>query len=132
MRLRSLRKLEEMELRREKDALEKERGDLEQLLGSETRQRTRLKRDLTKIRDRYGPETALGKRRTLIEQAGPARDLPLEAMNEREPITVIMSQRGRLRARKGHADLAAADALTFREGGRAEERREGARGGGTG
>src|SRR3546814_2056428 len=85
-----LRKLEEMELRREKDALEKERGDLEQLLGSETRQRTRLKRDLTKIRDRYGPETALGKRRTLIEQAGPARDIPLEAMIEREPITVIM------------------------------------------
>src|SRR3546814_1349576 len=78
MRLRSLRKLEEMELRREKDALEKERGDLEQLLGSETRQRTRLKRDLTKIRDRYGPETALGKRRTLIEQDGPARDIPLE------------------------------------------------------
>src|SRR3546814_2013143 len=116
MRLRSLRKLEEMELRREKDALEKERGDLEQLLGSETRQRTRLERDLTKIRDRYGPETALGKRRTLIEQAGPARDIPLEAMIEREPITVIMSQRGWIRAMKGHADLAAADALKFKEG----------------
>ncbi|MBY8828764.1 DNA topoisomerase IV subunit A [Hephaestia mangrovi] len=116
MRLRSLRKLEEMELRKEKDALEKERGELEQLLGSEARQRTRLKRDLGKIRDRYGPETALGKRRTLIEEAGPARDIPLEAMIEREPITVIMSQRGWIRAMKGHVDLAAADTLKFKEG----------------
>jgi topoisomerase-4 subunit A len=116
MRLRSLRKLEEMELRREKDALEKERGELEQLLGSEQRQRTRLKRDLGKIRDRYGPETELGKRRTLIEEASPARDIPLEAMIEREPITVIMSQRGWIRAMKGHVDLAAADTLKFKEG----------------
>ena len=116
MRLRSLRKLEEMELRREKEALEKERGELEQLLGSEARQRTRLKRDLTKIRDRYGPETELGKRRTLVEEAGPARDIPLEAMIEREPITVIMSQRGWIRAMKGHVDLAAADTLKFKEG----------------
>ncbi|MGN6376642.1 MAG: DNA topoisomerase IV subunit A [Sphingomonas sp.] len=116
MRLRSLRKLEEMELRREKDALEKERGELELLLGSEARQRTRLKRDLGKIRDRYGPETELGRRRTLIEEAGPAREIPLEAMIEREPITVIMSQRGWIRAMKGHVDLAAADTLKFKEG----------------
>lgn len=116
MRLRSLRKLEEMELRREKDTLEKERGELELLLGSEARQRTRLKRDLGKIRDRYGPETDLGRRRTLIEEAGPARDIPLEAMIEREPITVIMSQRGWIRAMKGHVDLAAADTLKFKEG----------------
>ncbi|HEU4961897.1 MAG TPA: DNA topoisomerase IV subunit A [Sphingomonas sp.] len=116
MRLRSLRKLEEMELRGEKDALEKERGELEQLLASDARQRTRLKRDLTRIRDRYGPETALGKRRTLVEEAGPARDIPLEAMIEREPITVIMSQRGWIRAMKGHVELAAADTLKFKEG----------------
>jgi topoisomerase-4 subunit A len=116
MRLRSLRKLEEMELRREKEALEKERGELEQLLASDARQRTRLKRDLTRIRDRYGAETELGKRRTLVEEAGPARDIPLEAMIEREPITVIMSQRGWIRAMKGHVDLAAADTLKFKEG----------------
>src|SRR3546814_14393364 len=103
MRLRSLRKLEEMELRREKDALEKARGDLEQLLGSETRQRTRLKRDLSKIRDRYGPATAPGKRRTLIEQAGRARDIPLKAMNERHPITVIRTKRGWTRGRTRHS-----------------------------
>ncbi|GAA4775226.1 DNA topoisomerase IV subunit A [Stakelama sediminis] len=116
MRLRSLRKLEEMELRQERDALEKEQAELEKLLGSEARQRTRLKRDLGKIRERYGPETVLGRRRTLIEEAAPARDIPLEAMIEREPITVIVSQRGWIRAMKGHTDLAAADTLKFKEG----------------
>ncbi|GAA0728431.1 DNA topoisomerase IV subunit A [Sphingomonas japonica] len=116
MRLRSLRKLEEMELRRERDALEKEQADLTALLGSDARQRTRLKRDLAKLRERYGPETLLGKRRTLIEEAAPARDIPLEAMIEREPITVILSQRGWIRAMKGHVDLASADTLKFKEG----------------
>jgi topoisomerase-4 subunit A len=116
MRLRSLRRLEEMELRKEQEALEKERGELEQLLGSDARQRTRLKRDMGKLRDRYGPETALGKRRTTIEEAGPAREIPLEAMIDKEPITVIMSQRGWIRAMKGHVDLASADTLKFKEG----------------
>ncbi|TPG18847.1 DNA topoisomerase IV subunit A [Sphingomonas koreensis] len=116
MRLRSLRRLEEMELRKEQAALEKERGELELLLGSDARQRTRLKRDMGKLRDRYGPETLLGKRRTTIEEAGPPRDIPLEAMIDKEPITVIMSQRGWVRAMKGHVDLAAADTLKFKEG----------------
>lgn len=116
MRLRSLRRLEEMELRKERDALEKEQAELNLLLGSEARQRTRLKRDLGKIRDRYGPETELGKRRTLVEEAAPAREIPLEAMIEREPITVILSQRGWIRAMKGHGDLAATDAAKFKEG----------------
>jgi topoisomerase IV subunit A len=116
MRLRSLRKLEEMELRKERDTLEKEQAELNLLLGSEARQRTRLKRDLGKIRDRYGPETELGKRRTLVEEAAPAREIPLEAMIEREPITVILSQRGWIRAMKGHGDLSAADAAKFKEG----------------
>jgi topoisomerase-4 subunit A len=116
MRLRSLRKLEEIELRQERERLEKEKAELEALLSSETRQRTRLKRDLARIRDRYGPETALGARRTMIEEAAPAREIPLEAMIEREPITVILSQRGWIRAMKGHADLAATDATRFREG----------------
>ena len=116
MRLRSLRRLEEMEIRRERDALEKEQGELETLLSSDARQRTRLKRDLGRIRDRYGPETPLGKRRTVIEEAALARDIPLEAMIEREPITVILSQRGWIRAMKGHVELAGADALKFKEG----------------
>jgi topoisomerase-4 subunit A len=116
MRLRSLRRLEEMELRKERDGLEKEKGELELLLSSDARQRTRMKRDLGKIRDRYGPETLLGKRRTTIEEAAPAREIPLEAMIEREPITVILSQRGWIRAMKGHVELASAEALKFKEG----------------
>jgi len=116
MRLRALRKLEEMELRKEREALAKEQAELEALLSSDARQRTRMKRDLTKIRDRYGPETALGARRTLVAEAAPAREIPLEAMIEREPITVILSQRGWIRAMKGHAELASAETAKFKEG----------------
>lgn len=116
MRLRALRKLEEMELRKERDALAKEQGELQALLSSEARQRTRMKRDLTKVRDRYGPETALGARRTVVAEAAPAREIPLEAMIEREPITVILSQRGWIRALKGHAELASAETAKFKEG----------------
>lgn len=116
MRLRALRKLEEMELRKEREALAKEQAELQALLSSEARQRTRMKRDLTKVRDRYGPETELGARRTLVAEAAPAREIPLEAMIEREPITVILSQRGWIRALKGHAELASAETAKFKEG----------------
>ncbi|RJF90673.1 DNA topoisomerase IV subunit A [Sphingomonas cavernae] len=116
MRLRSLRRLEEMEIKKEREALDAERKTLAALIESPARQRTHLKRDLGKLRERYGPETALGRRRTLIEEAAPAREIPLEAMVEREPITVIMSQRGWIRAMKGHIDLSSADALKFKEG----------------
>ena len=116
MRLRSLRRLEEFEIRGERDKLDKEREQLTQLLGSDQRQRTRMKKDFAKLRDRYGLETPLGARRTLIEEAAPTRDIPLEAMIEREPITVILSQRGWIRAMKGHVDLASADTAKFKEG----------------
>ena len=116
MRLRSLRRLEEMELRKEREGLEAEKAGLEALLGSDARQRTRLKKDFGKLRARYSLETALGKRRTTIEEAAPAREIPLEAMIEREPITVILSQRGWIRAMKGHIDAAAAAELKFKEG----------------
>jgi topoisomerase-4 subunit A len=116
MRLRSLRRLEEMEIKGERDKLMAERDGLVQLLESPTRQKTRLKKDLAALRDRYGPDTPLGKRRTWVEEAAPARDIPLEAMIEREPITVIMSQRGWVRAMKGHVALDAAEALKFKEG----------------
>ena len=75
-----------------------------------------MKKDLAALRTRYGPETPIGRRRTLVEEAAPAREIPLEAMIEREPITVIMSQRGWVRAMKGHVALDAADALKFKEG----------------
>ncbi len=116
MRLRSLRRLEEMELRRERESLEKEQAGLAALLASEGKQRTRLKSDFRKVRDRYGPETKLGARRTTIEEQAAARDIPLEAMIEREPITVILSARGWIRAMKGHVDLSAPETLKFKEG----------------
>ena len=116
MRLRSLRKLEEMELGKEREELSKEAQELEALVASPARQRTRLKRDLGKLRERYSQETELGRRRTLIEEQGPAREIPLEAMIEREPISVILSQRGWVRAMKGHIDLSSAEALKFKEG----------------
>jgi topoisomerase-4 subunit A len=116
MRLRSLRKLEEMQIRGERQALEKEQAELEKLVESPARQRTRLKKDLALLRERYGPETALGRRRTQIEEAGPAREIPLEAMIEREPITIILSRRGWIRAMKGHVEPTNAEALKFKEG----------------
>jgi len=116
MRLRSLRKLEEMQIRGERDTLEKEKAELEKLVESPARQRTRLKKDLAALRERYGPETLLGRRRTLVEEAGPAREIPLEAMIEREPITVILSRRGWIRAMKGHVEVTNAEALKFKEG----------------
>jgi topoisomerase-4 subunit A len=116
MRLRSLRKLEEMQIRGERDALIREREELQKLIDSPARQRTRLKKDLAALRVRYGPDTELGRRRTSIEEAGPAREIPLEAMIEREPITVIMSKRGWIRAMRGHVDLANPEAMKFKEG----------------
>ncbi|MCW3849596.1 DNA topoisomerase IV subunit A [Sphingomonas sp. LB-2] len=116
MRLRSLRRLEEMELRTEQEKLEKEAAEIELLLSSDGRQRTRMKRDLGKVRERYGPETLLGKRRTAVIEAGPTREIPLEAMIEKEPITVILSQRGWIRAMKGHVEEVSGEALKFKEG----------------
>jgi topoisomerase-4 subunit A len=116
MRLRSLRKLEEMQLKKEQDELSKEREGLQQLVDSPARQRTRLKKDLAALRAKYGPETALGARRTAIEEAAPAREIPLEAMIEREPITVILSKRGWIRAMKGHVEVTSPEALKFKEG----------------
>ena len=116
MRLRRLRKLEELEIRKERETLDAEGKGLEALIESPARQRTRMKRDLTALLERYGPETLLGKRRTTLSEAGPTREIPLEAMVEREPVTVILSQRGWIRAMKGHADDAAIAALKFKEG----------------
>ena len=105
MRLRSLRKLEEMELKQERDDLLAEREELEKLLESPARQRTRLKRDLNQLRKEYGPDTPLGKRRTTIAEAAPTVEFSMDAMIEKEPVTVILSQRGWVRAARGHVAL---------------------------
>jgi topoisomerase-4 subunit A len=116
MRLRSLRKLEEIEITRENKALTEEARGLKALLASEALQTERLAADLGQLRDAYGPATLLGRRRTSIAAAPQVRDVPIEAMIEKEPITVICSAKGWIRAMKGHIDLASAEALKFKEG----------------
>ena len=116
MRLRSLRRLEEMEIGRENKALTKEAAGLRGLLDSPKRLRERVKSDLATLRARYGPDTPLGARRTTFGESPVAFDIPLEAMVEREPITVIASAKGWIRAMKGHVELASADAMRFKEG----------------
>ena len=105
MRLRSLRRLEEMELRREQDALLAEKAELEALLESPARQRTRLKRDLKKLREDYAETTALGRRRTTIAEAAPTVEYNPDAMIEKAPVTVILSAKGWIRAATGHLPL---------------------------
>ena len=105
MRLRSLRKLEEMELRKERDELLAEQEELQKLLDSPARQRTRLKRDLNALRKDYAEDTPLGRRRTTIAEAAPTREFSMDAMIEKEPVTVILSARGWIRAAKGHVPL---------------------------
>ncbi len=116
MRLRSLRKLEEMELKREQAALAAERDELAKLVDSPARQRTRLKKELTALRAVYGPDTALGARRTTIAEAAPARDIPVDAMIEKEPVTVILSKRGWIRAQRGHVAADGWAEFKFKDG----------------
>jgi topoisomerase-4 subunit A len=111
MRLRSLRKLEEMEIARERAALAKEREQLDALLASPRKQWSRLKKDLEQLKEKFGDE-----RRTRVEEASAAREIDWSAMIEKEPITVILSQRGWIRAMKGHLALAQVGELKWREG----------------
>lgn len=107
MRLRSLRKLEEFEIRGEHAELEKKRDSLEALIGSDRRQWTEVAKGLKAAREVFGPETELGRRRSEFGEA-PETDMGavLEALITREPITVVLSQQGWIRALKGHvADL---------------------------
>jgi topoisomerase-4 subunit A len=105
MRLRSLRRLEEMELRRERDELLKERAALEDLLASDRLQWKRISTELREVQAKFGKATDLGRRRTDFAEAGEVEDVPLEAMIEREPITVVCSKMGWIRAMKGHVAL---------------------------
>ena len=104
-RLRSLRKLEEMKLRDEKTALLEEQEELNKLLDSPARQRTRLKKDLRTLRKDYAGDTEIGARRTRIEEAEATVEFSMDAMIEKAPVTVILSQKGWIRAASGHVDL---------------------------
>jgi len=106
MRLRSLRKLEEIELKKEASALQKERTELEALLGSSALQWKAVDGEIAEVETAFGPETELGRRRTGFGDA-PADDIAgkvEEALVVREPVTVVLSSMGWIRALKGHQD----------------------------
>jgi topoisomerase-4 subunit A len=102
-RLRALRKLEEMQLKTELDELTKEKEQIEALLGSEATQWKTIAWDIRQVKKTFGPETAIGKRRTDFADMPDTADIDLtQAMVEREPITVVISKKGWIRALKGH------------------------------
>ncbi|MBK0399402.1 DNA topoisomerase IV subunit A [Limibaculum sp. M0105] len=126
MRLRSLRRLEEMQLRAERDELLAERADLEALVGDEALQWGRIGDEIRAMRDKFGAPRALrqlrlaediaearrattpwpeGARRTGLADAPAVEDVPAEALIEREPVTVVCSKMGWIRAMKGHIAL---------------------------
>jgi topoisomerase IV subunit A len=102
MRLRNLRKLEEIEIRREDKELHAERKAIKALLGSEKEQWKRVADEIRALRTKFGPTTALGKRRTSFAQAPAHDDVAIEqALFEREPITVVVSEKGWIRTLRG-------------------------------
>ena len=115
MRLRSLRKLEEFELRREFDQLSEERADKQALLASGELQWQRVAGEVRDVRETFSKKTKLGKRRTIFAGA-PERSLDdiAVALIEKEPVTIVLSQKGFLRAMKGHG--VELSTLGFREG----------------
>jgi topoisomerase-4 subunit A len=107
MRLRNLRRLEEMEIRQEDKSLRAEKKSIEELLRSEKQQWQKIAAEVRAVRDKFGPKTPLGKRRTGFAQA-PAHDEAAieQALVEREPVTIVVSERGWIRALRGQvADL---------------------------
>ncbi|WP_172298233.1 DNA topoisomerase IV subunit A [Pseudoruegeria sp. HB172150] len=105
MRLRSLRRLEEMELRRERDELLIERAGIEDLLEDEGLQWNRIAEQIRETRKQFGKDYEGGARRTRFAEAAEVEEVPLEAMIDREPVTVVCSKMGWIRAMKGHIAL---------------------------
>ncbi len=104
MRLRHLRKLEEMEIQNEHDALTEERKGLKKLLKDAKLRWKRVAGEITEMKKEFGPDTDLGRRRTALGDAPSAVVIPLEAMIEREPVTVLCSEKGWIRAARGHLE----------------------------
>ncbi|MDT8854496.1 DNA topoisomerase IV subunit A [Paracoccaceae bacterium Fryx2] len=105
MRLRSLRRLEELELIRERDDLMRERAELDDLLADDRLQWKKIASELREIQKAFGKTSTHGARRTRFADATDAEEVPYEAMIEREPITVICSKMGWIRSMKGHVAL---------------------------
>ncbi|KQT52958.1 MULTISPECIES: DNA topoisomerase IV subunit A [unclassified Aureimonas] len=115
MRLRSLRKLEEFELKREFDQLSEEKAEKEALLASEPLQWKAIDAEVRAVREAFSKKTKLGKRRTTFADAPQRQSVDIDALLiEREPVTVVLSKKGFLRGMRGH--LTDLSALTFKEG----------------
>jgi topoisomerase-4 subunit A len=107
MRLRSLRRLEEMALKKELEGLAAEASGLEALLASDKRQWRAIGKEIVGTQKEFGEDTPLGRRRTLIGAAPAQIEIPATALVEREPVTVLCSEKGWIRAVKGHGISAA-------------------------
>jgi topoisomerase-4 subunit A len=116
MRLRSLRRLEEFEIRSEHKALLVEKEELEKLVASRARQMTAVKKQIKAIYEAFSPATQLGARRTKIGKAPADIDLPVHALIEKEPITVVCSEKGWIRAMKGHLEPDKIGQISYKEG----------------
>jgi topoisomerase-4 subunit A len=114
MRLRALRKLEEEGIRTEHADLSEEMKQLKQLLGSEAEQQGVVATEIKELRKLLGPKTDLGKRRTVFEQVTEAEDVPLDILVEKEPVTIVLSDKGWIRAMRGHAENS--DKLVYKDG----------------
>ena len=113
MRLRSLRKLEENQIKDEHKALDEEKKGLEALLESKELRDAKLTLEIKEIKSLFGQKTELGARRTAVIEAAASVEVPIEAMIEKEPITVVLSKKGWIRALKGHTDVTD---LKYKEG----------------
>jgi topoisomerase-4 subunit A len=102
MRLRALRRLEEVAIRKELEELAAESGEIERLLGSDRRQWTALKKEVAETAKEFGGDTALGRRRTTLGEAPEPLDIPVTALIEREAVTVLCSEKDWIRTVKGH------------------------------
>ncbi len=113
MKLKSLRKLEESEIRAEFDALSDEKKGLEDILSNEAKQWAKVAEEIKATKERFGKKTALGRRRTEFASAPTDIEITIDALVEKEPITVILSQKGWIRAMKGYVNLK--DEFKFKE-----------------
>jgi topoisomerase-4 subunit A len=102
MRLRSLRKLEEMEIRGEHKELTAEQKALKALVKSDEAQWARVSEEIKDVKNKFAKSTPLGKRRSTLSDAPSVEFVPIEAMIEREPITIVYSAKGWIRSMKGH------------------------------
>jgi topoisomerase-4 subunit A len=114
MRLRSLRKLEEIQIRQEHKSLSKEQRDLLKLLETPSRQQDKIVEDMERIKEQFHKGTKLGQRRTLLADPPQEIAIPFEALVEREPVTVVCSQKMWIRTLKGHAIIA--DDIKYKDG----------------